>query len=150
MTIKGQYTLPAPREKVWEALLDPEVLARTLPGCESLESLGDNQYKMRMKLALASVQGLFDGKVSLEDQQRPSSYRLRVSGSGKVGFLNGSGLLKLEPAGDSETVVSYEGEVKVGGMIAAVGQRLLDMTSKMMAKRFFSALAAEFTPAAAD
>ena len=105
---------------------------------------------MRMKLALASVQGLFDGKISLEDQQPPSSYRLRVSGSGKVGFLNGSGLLKLEPAGDSETVVSYEGEVKVGGTIAAVGQRLLDMTSKMMTRIFFSALAAEVAPTAAD
>ena len=150
MTIKGQYTLPASREEVWDALLDPEVLARTLPGCESLESLGDDQYKMRMKLALASIQGLFDGKVSLEDQQPPSSYRLRVSGTGKIGFVNGSGQLKLEPAGDSETVVSYEGDVKVGGMIAAVGQRLLDMTSKMMTKRFFSALAGEFTAAAAD
>jgi carbon monoxide dehydrogenase subunit G len=148
--IKGQYTLPAAQEKVWDALLDPEVLARTLPGCESLESLGDDQYKMRMKLALASVQGLFDGKVSLEDQQPPSSYRLRVSGTGKIGFVNGSGQLKLEPSGDSETVVSYEGEVKVGGMIAAVGQRLLDMTSKMMTKRFFLALAAEFNPAASD
>jgi len=131
-------------------LLDPEVLARTLPGCESLESLGDNQYKMRMKLALASVQRLFDGKVSLEDQQPPSSYRLRVSGTGKIGFVNGSGQLKLEPCGDSETVVSYEGEVKVGGMIAAVGQRLLDMTSKMMTKRFFLALVAEFNPVASD
>ena len=150
MKIKGQYTLPAAQEKVWHALLDPEVLARTLPGCESLESLGDNQYKMRMKLALASVQGLFDGKVSLEDQQPPSSYRLRVSGSGKIGFVNGSGQLQLEPFGDSETIVSYEGDVKVGGMIAAVGQRLLDMTSKMMTKRFFSALAAEFTSAESD
>ena len=150
MTIKGQYTLPASREKVWDALLDPEVLARTLPGCQSLESLGGDQYKMRMKLALASVQGLFDGKVSLEDQRPPSSYRLRVSGTGKIGFVNGSGQLKLEPAGDSGTVVSYEGDVKVGGMIAAVGQRLLDMTSKMMTKRFFSALAGEFTAAAAD
>lgn len=150
MVIKGQYTIPAARERVWEALLDPEVLARTLPGCESLESLGDNQYKMRMKLALASVQGLFDGKVSLEDQQPPSSYRLRVSGSGKIGFVNGSGQLQLEPFGDSETIVSYEGDVKVGGMIAAVGQRLLDMTSKMMTKRFFSALAAEFTSAESD
>ena len=150
MKIKGQYTLPAAQEKVWDALLDPEVLARTLPGCESLESLGDNQYKMRMKLALASVQGLFDGKVSLEDQQPPSSYRLRVSGSGKIGFVNGSGQLKLEPGGDSETIVSYEGDVKAGGMIAAVGQRLLDMTSKMMTKRFFSALASEFTSTESD
>lgn len=150
MKIKGQYTLPAAQEKVWDALLDPEVLARTLPGCESLESLGDDQYKMRMKLALASVQGLFDGKVSLEDQQPPSSYRLRVSGSGKIGFVNGSGQLKLEPGGESETIVSYEGDVKVGGMIAAVGQRLLDMTSKMMTKRFFFALTAEFTSAESD
>ena len=71
MKIKGQHKLAAPRQQVWEALLDPEVLARTLPGCESLDPIGENQYKMKMKLALAAVQGLFDGKVALEDTQAP-------------------------------------------------------------------------------
>ncbi len=140
MKIKGQHKLAAPRQQVWEALLDPEVLARTLPGCESLDPIGENQYKMKMKLALAAVQGLFDGKVALEDPQPPESYRLVVEGTGKIGFLNGGGRFRLEEAGADETLVHYEGDVRVGGMIASVGQRLMDMTSKMMIRKFFAAL----------
>ncbi len=140
MKIKGQHKLAAPRQKVWEALLDPEVLARTLPGCESLDPIGENQYKMKMKLALAAVQGLFDGKVSLEDTQPPESYRLLVEGTGKVGFVNGSGQFRIEEAGAGETLVHYEGDIRVGGMIASVGQRLMDMTSKMMIRKFFTEL----------
>ena len=140
MKIKGQHKLAAPRQQVWEALLDPEVLARTLPGCESLDPIGENQYKMKMKLALAAVQGLFDGKVALEDTQAPESYRLVVEGTGKIGFLNGGGQFLLEEAGADETLVHYEGDIRVGGMIASVGQRLMDMTSKMMIRKFFAAL----------
>ena len=141
MKIKGQQKLAAPRRQVWEALLDAEVLARTLPGCESLDPIGENQYKMKMKLALAAVQGLFEGKVSLEDPQPPETYRLLVEGTGKVGFIRGGGQFRLEEAGKGETLVHYEGDVRVGGMIAAVGQRLMDMTSKMMIRKFFAALA---------
>ncbi len=140
MKIKGQHKLAAPRQQVWEALLDPEVLARTLPGCESLDPIGENQYKMKMKLTLAAVQGLFDGKVAVEDPQPPESYRLVVEGTGKIGFLNGGGRFRLEEAGADETLVHYEGDVRVGGMIASVGQRLMDMTSKMMIRKFFTAL----------
>ena len=148
MKIRGQHTLPAPQESVWNALLDPGVLARTLPGCESLEPTGPDEYRMKMKLAISSVQGFFEGKVRLEDQEPPNGYRLLVEGRGKVGFVNGGGAFRLEPNGDNadETVVHYEGDVKVGGLIAAVGQRLLDMTSKMMIKRFFTALSAELSP----
>ena len=140
MKIKGQYSLGAPQQQVYEALLDPEILARTLPGCESLEPIADNQYRMKMKLAVAGVQGLFEGKVSLEDQQPPESYRLRLGGQGKIGFVNGNGRLTLRSSDPSTTVIEYEGDVKVGGLIAGVGQRLMDMTTKMMIKRFFTSL----------
>lgn len=148
MKIQGQQTLPASRDRVWKALLDPEVLGRTLPGCEGLEPVGPDEYKMHMKLAVASVQGLFDGRVKIEDQQPPESYRLSVEGRGKVGFVKGGGAFRLEAAGDNGTVVNYEGAVSVGGLIAGVGQRLLDMTSKMMIKRFFTALSAELAKSA--
>lgn len=143
MKIQGQYTLPAPQDRVWKALLDPEVLASTLPGCEALEPLGPDEYAMKMKLAISSVQGLFDGKVKLVDQHPPTSYRLQVEGRGKLGFVNGSGDFTLEPADGGQTLVHYQGDMKVGGVIAGVGQRLMDMTSKMMIKRFFSALSRE-------
>ncbi len=140
MRVKGQHTLPAPQQKVWQALLDPNVLARTLPGCESLDPIGENQYKMRMKLAISSVEGLFDASVHLQDPQPPTSYRLEIDGKGKIGFVKGGGTFSLEPEGETATIVHYEGDVRVGGMIAGVGQRLMDMTSKMMIKRFFSSL----------
>ncbi len=148
MKIQGQQTLPASRDRVWKALLDPEVLGRTLPGCDGLEAAGPDEYKMHMKLAIASVQGVFDGRVKIEDQNPPESYKLSVEGRGKVGFVKGGGAFRLEPAGDSETLVHYEGDVSVGGLIAGVGQRLLDMTSKMMIKRFFSAFSSELEKSA--
>jgi uncharacterized protein len=140
MRVKGQHTVPASQQKVWEALLDPKTLARTLPGCESLDPIGENQYRMRMKLAISSVQGLFDTTVHLKDPHPPTSYHLEIDGKGKIGFVRGGGALSLEPDGESATVVHYEGDVHVGGMIAGVGQRLLDMTSKMLIKRFFASL----------
>ncbi|MEX2303800.1 MAG: carbon monoxide dehydrogenase subunit G [Bryobacterales bacterium] len=140
MRVKGQHTVPGSQQRVWEALLDPNVLARTLPGCESLDPVGENQYKMRMKLAISSVQGLFDATVHLKDTQPPTSYRLELEGKGKIGFVKGGGAFQLEPEGENATIVHYEGDVNVGGMIAGVGQRLMDMTAKMLVKRFFSSL----------
>ena len=140
MKIKGQQTLKAPRWQVWEALLDPHVLAETLPGCQTLESIGENHYKIKLKLVLAAVQGLFEGTVLLQDTKPPESYKLHVEGTGKVGFLSGDGHFRLVELGATETVVHYEGDVRVGGMIASVGQRLMDMTSKMMIRKFFSSL----------
>jgi len=145
MKLKGTYSLPAARQQVWDALLDPGVLARTLPGCKSLDTVGPDEYRMNMALAISSLKGLFDGKVRIEDQQPPESYRLSVEGRGKMGFIKGGGSFRLVEADASATEVEYEGDVKVGGTIASVGQRLMDMTSKMMIKRFFAALEKELT-----
>jgi carbon monoxide dehydrogenase subunit G len=145
MKIQGDYTLNAPRQRVWDALLDPEILAKTLPGCEELVPVGFNAYDMQMKIAMGMVNGAFAGRVELADQQPPESYTLRLNGRGKIGFVNGVGRFQLAEAGEQTTAVSYEGEVQAGGLIAGVGQRLMDMSAKMMIKRFFTALAAELT-----
>ncbi|MBV8843050.1 MAG: carbon monoxide dehydrogenase subunit G, partial [Bryobacterales bacterium] len=108
--------------------------------CESLERMGPGEYRMKMKLAMASISGAFEGKVRITDQQPPDSFRLVVEGTGKIGFMKGEGLLKLTPAGEG-TEVAYDGDVQVGGTIAAVGQRLIDVTARMMIKRFFEKLA---------
>ncbi len=120
---------------------DPEALARAIPGCESLEQTGENEYRMKMKMALAAFSGAFEGKVRISEQQPPSSFRLDVEGSGKIGFVKGGGVLKLEPS-ETETVVNYDGDVQVGGTIAAVGQRLIEGAAKSMIQRFFEKLAA--------
>ena len=142
MKISGSYTLPLPRERAYQIMQDPEILARAIPGCESLEKIGPDEYRMKMKMALASLSGAFEGKVRITEQTPPESFRLVVEGSGRVGFVKGDGLLKLGPV-EGGTEVSYEGEAQVGGTMAAVGQRLIDGTAKMMIKKFFDKLAAE-------
>lgn len=144
MKISGSYPLPLPRERAYQIMQDPEILARAIPGCESLEKIGPDEYRMKMKMALASLSGAFEGKVRITDQAPPESFRLVVEGSGKIGFVKGDGLLKLSPV-EGGTEVSYEGEAQVGGTLAAVGQRLIDGTAKMMIKKFFEKLAAEAT-----
>jgi len=140
--ISGSQTLPASPEKAYAMMQDPQVLARAIPGCEGLEKIGEDEYRMKMKMALASFSGAFEGKVRITDQAPPHSFRLMVEGSGKLGFMKGDGLLKLAANG-AGTEVSYEGDAQIGGTLAAVGQRLIDGTAKMMIKKFFERLGAE-------
>jgi uncharacterized protein len=139
MKVHGSYKLSATPDRAYAILQDPEVLARCMPGCDELVRIGEDEYRMKMKMALASISGLFDGTVRIADSDPPSSFRLVVEGKGKIGFLRGDGLLRLTPDGDG-TEVGYDGEVHVGGTIAAVGQRLLDTTARMIIKKFFDKL----------
>lgn len=141
MNLSGGYRLPASPDRAYSLLQDPVVLARCMPGCERLDWIAENEYAMRMKMMLASVSGLFDGKVRLADQI-PRSFRLIVEGSGKIGFMKGDGRLTVAPDGDGSSI-AFDGEVHVGGTIANVGQRLMDMTARMLINRFFAKLAAE-------
>jgi uncharacterized protein len=141
--IAGTHTLPVDQQRAYETLQDPEILARCMPGCDRLELIGEDTYAMRMKMLIASISGLFEGQIRIADKNPPDSFRLIVEGKGKIGFMNGSGLLTLAPNGSGTTAVQYDGDVHVGGTIASVGQRLMDTTSKMMIKRFFEKLAAE-------
>jgi len=140
MKVRGEQTLPLEPAAAWELLLNTDALARAMPGCEGLTPLGPDEYEMKMKVAVASIQGLFAGKVRIADQNPPESYRLHIEGQGKLGFVRGSGLLSLS-ADATGTRISYEGEVQVGGLIACVGERMLDVTTKMMIGRFFNNLA---------
>ena len=144
MKIAGSTRLAIAPERAYEMMQDPEVLARAMPGCESLEKIGPDEYRMKMKMAMASLSGAFEGKVRITDQTPPTSFKLTVEGSGKIGFMKGAGVLNLSPfeSGDAAgTDVAYEGDVQVGGTMAAVGQRLIDATAKMLIKKFFARLA---------
>jgi len=136
LKIAGSFAVPAARERAYQLLQDPEILAKCMPGTDQLNKVGEDEYDMKMKVIIASIGGSFGGKVRLADQNPPESFRLIVEGSGKIGFLKGDGLLNLLPNGDS-TEVKYDGEVQVGGTIASVGQRLLDTTAKLIIKKFF-------------
>ena len=148
MKVSGAYRLAMPRERAYALLQDPVVLARCMPGCESLDKTGDGEYAMRMKMVLAAVSGKFDGKVRITDAVSPSQFRLHVEGTGKIGFMKGDGLLTLSEV-EGATDVQFDGEVHVGGTIASVGQRLIDGTAKMMIKRFFEKLSTEAVAASA-
>ena len=137
MKLEGTYDVPAPRQKVWEAFLDPEQLKKAIPGCEKLEAIGPDEYKATMKLGEGGVKGTFEGKVRLGDKKPPESYKLAVEGSGGPGFIRGETVITLTDA-EGGTRVSYTADVQVGGLIASVGQRMLGGVSKMMADKFFN------------
>ena len=144
MKIGGTHLLPFPQELAYNSLQDPELLARCMPGCDGLEKIADNEYAMKMKMALAAFSGMFAGKIRIAEAKPHSSFQLIVEGSGKVGFMKGEGVITLSPATEGTgTEVSYDGDVQVGGTIAAVGQRMVDTTAKMMIKRFFDRMTEE-------
>jgi carbon monoxide dehydrogenase subunit G len=137
MKIEGSADIPAPREKVWAAFLDPDVLAQALPGCEKLEAIGPNEYKATMKVGVAAIKGTFEGKVKLSDLEPPNRYRMAVEGSGGPGFVRGDAGMQMSDV-DGGTKVSYDADVQVGGLIASVGQRMLGGVTKMMLDQFFT------------
>jgi carbon monoxide dehydrogenase subunit G len=142
MKIEGTHTIEAPRERVFAALTDPAVLQRCIPGCEQMEKSGDNRYNAKLTAGVGPVKGVFTATVSLSELVPPEHYKLIVEGKGQPGFVNGTGDLNLKDAGNA-TEIHYTGEVNVGGLIASVGQRMIQSTAKLLAGRFFKALEAE-------
>jgi len=142
LKIEGTHQLHALPRRVYETLIDPAVLQRCIPGCERLETTGENTYSTTLRAGVGSIKGVFTGAVRLEDLAPPNHFRLIVEGKGQPGFLKGSGDLNLEER-DGGTVVAYSGDVQVGGTIASVGQRMLQGAAKMMATQFFTAIEAE-------
>ncbi len=142
MKIEGSHAIKAERPRVFELLTTPDVLARCVPGCESLEANEDGSYKMTLKAGVGSIKGLFNGTIRLEEIREPEHYKMIVDGKGSVGFLKGVGELDLAEQGE-ETVINYAGDVSVGGTIAGVGQRMILSSAKMMANQFFTSIGAE-------
>jgi carbon monoxide dehydrogenase subunit G len=142
LKIAGTAQLPFTPERTYDLMQDPVLLAKAIPGCDALEKIGEDEYSLQMKMVMASLSGAFEGKVRLTEPDRPVSFRMLVEGTGKIGFMKGDGLLRLT-ANEAGTEVSYEGEAQIGGKIAAVGNRMIDMTARMLIKRFFEKLAAE-------
>jgi uncharacterized protein len=142
MKIEGTQELRAPRERVFQMLVDPAVLQRCIPGCEKMERTGENTFAITLRAGVGSIKGVFTGTIQLEDIRPPAHYRIVVSGKGQPGFLKGTGTLDLEER-DGVTVVAYTGDVQLGGTIAGVGQRMIQGAAKMMAAQFFTAIEAE-------
>jgi uncharacterized protein len=149
MQIQGTHTFKAPQQIVWDALQNPTLLSMALPGGEQLEKLDENEYKAAMNVRVGPVQGKFEGKIELTEINQPDSYRMKVSGQGAPGFVNGEGNVRLEASG-AETIMHYTGDVQVGGKIAGVGQRLIDSTAKSIIRQGLAALDAQIEALAAQ
>jgi hypothetical protein len=135
VNLEGEYTFDGPREEVWDLVQDPEALAMALPGTQSLEKVGENEYEGVMNVRIGAVSGVFSGRVLIEDEQPPESLTMKVEGEGKPGFIKGVGQVNLLDQGDGTTLMKYSGELQIGGRLASVGQRLLDTTSKSMLRQ---------------
>ena len=146
MKIEGSCTLAAKREEVWNLLNDPVRLARCLPGAERLEPDGPDRYKVAVKFGVAAISGKYAGAVELAEKKPPSSLKMRVEGKGLPGFMKGEGRIELKEKG-SATEVHYSGEAQVGGVIASVGQRMIEAAAKKIVQQFFESAQRELSKA---
>lgn len=146
MNLDGSAVLHADPDRVWSVITDPAVLARTIPGCELLEQVGPDEYKMQVSAGVGAIRGSYAGEVRLSDHDRPKSYVMHASGAGSPGQVRAQVQITLAPDGDG-TVLSYSADAVVGGPVAGVGQRMISGVAKRMAGQFFAAIDDELTGA---
>jgi carbon monoxide dehydrogenase subunit G len=142
MELSGEHTFDLPRERVYAMMLDPDVLKASLPGCEKLEAIGEDEYAATMKIGIAMIKGTFSGKVKITDKVEPESYRMHIEGSGPQGQVNGVGELQFIENESGGTTVKYKGDANVSGTIARVGARMIQPAARTIAGQFFKSIEA--------
>jgi|SRR5690242_17475151 len=150
MDLTGEYRIPAPREAVWAALNDPEILKGCIPGCEELNKTSDTEFVARVVVKIGPVKAGFKGKVTLSDLDPPSGYTITGEGQGgAAGFAKGGAKVRLEPVdGGTATVLHYAADAQIGGKLAQIGSRLVEGTAHKLADDFFACFAAKAAAAA--
>jgi carbon monoxide dehydrogenase subunit G len=136
MKISGDHVLNAPVERVWDSLLDPQVLVSTIPGCESLAATGANSYAMSVTAGVAAIKGTYNGVCQLSDLDPHSSLVMKLSGAGAPGTIDATVHVRFSEDGEA-TTIAYDADAIVGGMVGGVGQRMLTSVSRRMAGEFF-------------
>ncbi len=148
MEMSGEHRIPAPRQRVWEALNDPSVLEACIPGCQEMEKLSDTEFAAKVTRKVGPVKASFSSKVMLSDLQPPASFKISGEGQGGVaGFAKGGADVTLDEE-DGATVLRYQAKASVGGKLAQIGSRLVDTAAKQIAGQFFEAFVAHMTAAA--
>lgn len=143
MKITGNATMKASPEQVWAAVHDPAVLARCIPGCQSLRELAPGRYAMTVVAGVAAIKGSYDGEVEVTDVTEPSAFTMRAEGAGAPGTIATTVDVSLAPGEDGGTAISYEADAVVGGPVGGVGQRMLAGVARKMAGQMFAALDAD-------
>jgi uncharacterized protein len=136
MNLQGNFRVIAARAQVWEALNHPDTLRRCTPGCKRMIVNADGGYDTDLEVGIGAIKGRFSGTIAIKDQVPGSQYRLAVQASGSAGFLNAEGVVELMEDGVA-TRIEYSGSVQVGGLIASVGQRMVDSVAKRLVSQFF-------------
>ena len=143
MEMNGERRIPAPRQRVWDALNDPEMLKAAIPGCESVTKTADDAFEAKVSIKIGPMAAKFGGKVKLENIQAPASYTISGEGNGgPMGFAKGGADVALEAVGPNETLLKFAVKAQVGGKMAQLGARLIDATAKQMSDQFFDRFAA--------
>jgi len=146
MEMTGEFRIPAPRQRVWEGLNDPEILKSSIPGCQTIEKLSDTAFTAKVLAQVGPVKANFAGKVTLADLNPPQSYTIAGEGTGGVaGFAKGSAKVNLDEDGGA-TVLHYAVQAHVGGKLAQIGSRLIDSVARRMAENFFTRFVAAVVP----
>jgi uncharacterized protein len=142
LTLATSFDIAQPPDRVFAALTDPAVLQRCIPGCEELKATGADVYDARLRIGVAGLKGTYSGRAELRDKHPPQSFTLVFDGKGGPGFVRGTAAVRLAPT-ESGTRVTSDAQVQVGGLIAAVGSRLVDAAARKLAAEFFQQLATE-------
>ncbi len=138
MQVEGKKVIDAAQETVWKALVDPEVLRSSIPGCKSLDKINEDTYKFEIELKVAAIVGQYSGEITVIDPQPPHKYGLKVEGSGALGHMNATVFIELVAVDDHSTEMIYNGDAEVGGKVAKVGQRVLSSVAKLVTNQFFA------------
>ena len=140
MQFQGSYTFLAPRQRVWDALMEPQTLRHCLPGCDELQPLGNGRHRVVLHVGVGAVKGTFQGTVEVRAPQAVERYSLALDARSAIGFARGEGRIELQEQGE-QTILNYSGEVHLGGTIAVVGQRLVGSAARMVIDQFFECVA---------
>lgn len=137
MKIEGRYIFQGSLQQVWDLLTDPKALQECTPGCKKLDEIGADEFGATMEVGVGPIKGTFQGKILMAEKDPPRSYKLVIEGSGAAGFVRGEGVLALAEEESNQTAVHVSGDAQVGGLVAGVGQRLIEGVTKQMMGQFF-------------
>jgi uncharacterized protein len=144
VNVQGSRTISTGRDRVWSALLDPEILRRAIPGCKALVANGDRSYELRIEVGVGAIKGVYDGAVRLDDLDEPNAYTMFVDAQGSAGFVTSTARINLADVANG-TDLRYDADATVGGLVAGVGQRMLSGVAKTVIDQFFKNLDHELT-----
>jgi carbon monoxide dehydrogenase subunit G len=145
MKVAGQFTFSdVTPETVWDWLTNPDHISECLPGCEGLDEIEKNRYRMNMRVGIGSIRSSYTGTIHIHDLNPHQEYSLKVTGKGGGGFVEGTGTIQLEPD-QADTQVSYTGNIAIGGRTASVGQRMVSGAARMVIEQFFKCVASKLS-----